>query len=168
MKSYVLLIIVIIYLAICSIPGYASSDIEIVMNGTLPYDKSVTIGTAFNNFSYFESKKWIPRKEENKGRLVIFIGKLDLGKLNQYNKVLNGLQAAFVRVVFSISIDNSVEVKSFSYQILLPGEFKLLDCDVDTQVSLKDFVLNIYKNDSKSGLILSNDLAKAFPLLRPR
>jgi hypothetical protein len=74
LKNYILTIIIIPYLAVCAISIYDSSDVEIVMNGTLPYDKSITIGDAFNKFRYFESKKWIARQEENKRRLVIFIG----------------------------------------------------------------------------------------------
>jgi hypothetical protein len=163
LKNYILTIIIIPYLAVCAISIYASSDVEIVMNGTLPYDKSITIGDAFNKFRYFESKKWIARQEENKRRLVIFIGALDLGKLKHYNNELNMLRAAFIRVVFVMNIDKSIDIMSLSYQILLPGEFKLLEWIMDTPDYFKDSVLNIYKNDSKSGLIISNELTEHLP-----
>ena len=159
MKNYILIIIIIPYLAVCAISVYANSDVEIVMKGTLPYDKSITIGDAFNNFRYFESKKWKAHQDENKRRLVTFIGALDLGKLKYYNNELNKLRAAFIRVVFVITIDNSIDIRSFSYQILLPGEFKLLNWIIDPDC-LKDSVLNIYRNDSKSGLIISNELTE--------
>ena len=160
MKNYILIIIIIPYLAVCAISVYANSDVEIVMNGKLPYDKSISIGDAFNNFRYFESKKWKAHQDKSNGRLVIFIGALDLGKLKRYNNELNIVRAAFIRVVFVINIDNSIDVKSFSYQILLPKEFKLLDWFMDTPDSLKDSVLNIYKNDSKSGLIIGHELTE--------
>jgi hypothetical protein len=165
LKNFSLIIIIILYLAVCSSSAYAISDIEIVMNGKLPYDKSITIGDAFNKFHYFESKTWKFRQEENKGRLVIFIGKLDISKLGNYNNNINILQAAFIRVIFAINIDNSIDIKSFSYEIRLPKEYKLMDCIMDMPELFKDSVINIYKNDSKSGLIITHDLVKAFPLL---
>jgi hypothetical protein len=165
LKKYILYIIIIPYLAVCVSSVYAQTDIEIVMNGKLPYDKSMTIGDAFNKFRYFESKAWRFRQEENKEKLVIFIGKLDLRKLSSYNNILNALQAAFIRVIFALNTDNSIDVKSVSYQIRLPKEFKLMDYIMDTPDSFKDSVINIYKNDSKSGLIITKDLVKAFPLL---
>jgi hypothetical protein len=160
LKNYILIIIIIPYLAVCASPVYANSDVEIVMNGKLPYDKSISIGDAFNSFRYFESKKWKAHQDKNKERLVIFIGTLDLGKLKRYNKEINIIRSAFIRVIFVIDIDNSIGVKSFSYQILLPKEYKLLDWFMDTPDSLKNSVLNIYKNDSKSGLIISRELTE--------
>ena len=158
MKNYILNLIIISFLAVWASSVYAKSDVEIVMNGTLPYDKSITIGDAFNNFRYFENKTWKVRQEENKIKLVIFIGALDLEKLKRYNNDINRLKAAFVRIVFVISNDNSIDVKSFSYQILLPGEFKLVDWVMDAS-DLKHSIVNIYRNDSKSGLIISNELS---------
>ncbi len=168
MKNFILIIVIISYLAVCASTTYAKSDVEIVMNGKLPYDESITIGDAFNNFRYFESKTWKFRQDKDKSRLVIFIGKLKLGDLRQYNKALNILQAAFIRVIFAVNVDNSIDIKSFSYEIRLPNEFKLLDCIMDTPDYFKDSVSNIYKNDSKSGLIIMHDLLKAFPQLETR
>jgi hypothetical protein len=88
---------------------------------------------------------------------------LDLGKLKHYNNELNMLRAAFKRVVFVMNIDKSTDIRSLSFQILLPGEFKLLEWIMDTPDYFKDSVLNIYKNDSKSGLIISNELTEHLP-----
>ena len=159
LKNYILIIIIILYLAVCDSSAYAKSDVDTVMNAKLPYDKSITIGDAFNNFRYFENKTWKIRQEENNSRLVIFIGTLDLEKLKQYNIELTKLQAAFIRVVFVINIDNSIDVRSFSYQTRFLKEFKLLDWNMDTSDDLKYSVLNIYKNDYKSGLIISNEIS---------
>jgi len=168
LKNYILITIVILYLAIFASSVYAKSDVEIVMNGKLPYDKSITIGDAFNNFRYFENKTWKFRQEENKKRLVIFTGALDLGQLRQYNNNLNKLKAAFIKVIFVINIDNSIDIGSLSYHIRLRGEFNLQGCVMDTPDSLKYSVLNIYRNDSKSGLIITHELVNAFPLLESR
>jgi hypothetical protein len=153
-----LIIIIISCLMACASSADAKSDVEIVMNGRLAYDRSMTIGDAFNNFRYFQSIKWRVHQDENKKRLVIFIGTLDLGKLKQYRNEINALQAAFIRTIFVINNDNSIEVKSFSYQVRLPKQFKLVDWSIDTPDNLKYSVLNIYKNDYKSGLIISNEL----------
>jgi hypothetical protein len=167
LKKYILIIIIIPYLAVCAISVYAKSDIEIVKGSKLSYDNTITIGDAFNNFSFFKDKTWTFRQDKDKNRLVIFIGKLDLSKLRYYRE-LNIVQAAFIRVIFTINNDNSIGIKSFSYQIQLPKEFKLMDSIMDTPESYKYSILNIYKNDSKSGFIIMKDLVKAFPQLETR
>jgi hypothetical protein len=168
LKKYILIIIIIPYLAVCASSVHAKSNVEVVMDGKLPYDTSITIGDAFNNFCYFESKTWKFWQEENKKRLIIFTGALDLGKLRPYNNNLNKLKAAFVKVIFVIDIDNSIDIRSFSYHIRFLGEFNVLSCIIDTPDSLKYSILNIYRNDSKSGLIITRELVNAFPLLEIR
>jgi hypothetical protein len=168
LKNYILYIIIIPCLAFCASSVHAKTDIEVVMNGKLPYDKSMTIGDAFKNFNYFVSKTWKFRQDEDNKRLVIFTGGLDLEKLGRYNKELLKLKAAFIRVIFVKNNDNSIDVKSCSYHIRLRGEFNILSCVVDTPDSLKYAVLNIYRNDRKSGLIIAHELVSAFPVLEAR
>ena len=168
MKSYILYIIIIPCLAFCAISVHAKTDIEVVMDGKLSYDKSMTIGDTFNKFRYFENKTWKFRQEEDKKRIVIFTGALNLENLRQYNKELIKLKAAFIRVIFVINNDKSIDVRSFSYHIRLREEFNVLSCIMDTPDSLKYSVLNIYRNDSKSGLIITREIVKAFPLLEGR
>jgi hypothetical protein len=168
LKKYILIIISISYLAVCASTVHAKTDIEVVMDSKLRYDKSMTIGDAFNKFRYFESKAWNFRQEEDNKKLVIFTGTLDLGNLKQYNKNLMKLKAAFIKVIFVINIDNSIDVRSISYHIRLRGEFNILNCSIDTPDSIKYSVLNIYRNDSKSGLIITHELVEAFPLLETR
>ena len=168
MKNYILIIIIIPYLAFCASSVHAKTDIEVVMDGRLPYDKSIAIGDAFNKFRYFENKTWKFRQEEDNKRLVIFTGALDLEKLRKYNKELIKLKAAFIRVIFVKNIDNSIDVRSLSYHIRLRGEFNVLSCVINTPDSLKYSVSNIYRNDFKSGLIITHELVSAFPLLETR
>jgi hypothetical protein len=165
LKNYILYIIIIPCLAFCASSVHAKTDIEVVMTGKLPYDKSMTIGDAFNNFRLFQNKTWKFRQEEDKKKLIIFTGTLDLGNLRRYNNKLGGLKAAFIRVIFVLNTDKSIDVRSFSYHIQLPREFNVLSSIINTPDSIKYSVLNIYRNDSKSGLIISHELVSAFPLL---
>ena len=168
MRNYILYIIIIPCLAFCAISVHAKTDIEVVMNAKLPYDKSMTIGDAFNKFHYFKSKTWKFRQEEDNKKLVIFTGTLDLRDLSRYNNKLSALKAAFIRVIFVLNTDKSIDVRSFSYHIQLPREFNVLSSVIDTPDSLKFSVLNIYRNDTKSGLIITKELVSAFPILETR
>jgi len=167
MKNSFSIIIIILCLAVYASQVHAKTDIEVVMNSKLPFDKNMTVGDAFNNFHYFKNKTWCFREEDNK-RLVIFTGALDLEDLSQYNKRLIGLKAAFIKVIFVKNVDNSVDIRSLSYHIRLPRGFNILSYVIDTPDSLKYSVLNIYKNDSKSGLIITRELVSSFPVLDTR
>ncbi|NIA10462.1 MAG: hypothetical protein GWP10_12220 [Nitrospiraceae bacterium] len=57
-----------------------SSDIDLVKNGVLDFDKSLTIGEAFENYKYFTDVSWKAFKTENGRRMVQVSGTIDLNK----------------------------------------------------------------------------------------
>jgi hypothetical protein len=55
-------------------------NINLVKDGILPFDKSITVGNALDNYEFFERKKW--DFEEKKGRkMVVFRGDFNTDKL---------------------------------------------------------------------------------------
>ncbi|MDL2313817.1 hypothetical protein LJC36_02425 [Desulfovibrio sp. OttesenSCG-928-C14] len=52
------------------LPGCNGSDIDIVKNGKLSLDKSVTVGNVIDNYQYFSSTKWSEFEDKNKRRIV--------------------------------------------------------------------------------------------------
>ena len=126
MRNYILYIIIIPCLAFCAISVHAKTDIEVVMNAKLRYDKSMTIGDAFNKFRYFKSKTWKFRQEEDNKKLVIFTGTLDLSDLRRYNNKLGALKAAFIRVIFVLNTDKGKNVGRLNVRYTSEDEWRRL------------------------------------------
>jgi len=159
-KNYILIIIVSLCLISC-----AKSDVDIVKNGTLSYEKSITIGDAFDNFKFFKNKKWEAHEEENKRKCVVFMGELDLEKLKEtkyYNHYLNNIAKAFIMAYFVIHRDKTININYFSYKIVRVGDNRLQGWNMDSIDYLIEAILNIYKNDSESGLKVSHELRNAY------
>ena len=73
------------------IPGCSKSDIaqqdldqsttvQIVKNGTLEFDKSVTVGNALDGYKYFGSTKWTSFQDSQKRTIVEFEAPYDYDK----------------------------------------------------------------------------------------
>ncbi len=55
----------------------AGNPVDIVKNGRLGLDESITIGKAFDNYKYFKSTKWESFKDSQDRTIVQFTGTLN-------------------------------------------------------------------------------------------
>jgi hypothetical protein len=75
-KRVILICIFLLLFGACS----NSDEINLVKNGILELDKSLTVGEAFENYKYFSDVKWEAFKTDNGRRVVQVTGILDLDK----------------------------------------------------------------------------------------
>jgi hypothetical protein len=89
-----------------------SGDVSLVKNGTMEFDKSLTVGQALDKYKYFKSTKWEAVKTDNGRRLVNVVGDLDISRypyLNSDNTP--AIKSAYVRFQFIINQDKTFELK---------------------------------------------------------
>ena len=76
MTSGILLIVVILFSG-CSEEKANSSNIEKVKKGVMNFDKSITIGQAFDNWNSCKNKKWNEFRTDNQKQIVEFTCKIN-------------------------------------------------------------------------------------------
>jgi hypothetical protein len=89
-----------------------SSDVSLVKNGTMEFDKSLSVGQAIDKYRYFKSTKWEAVKTDNGRRIVNVIGDLDISRypyLNSDNTPT--IKSAFIKFQFVINQDKTFEMK---------------------------------------------------------
>ncbi len=147
----ILILLVLIALGGCS----RSDDIDLVKNGVLEFDQSLTVGEAFENYKYFKKVKWEAFKTENGRRVVQVTGSLDLEKypLGREWKQ-KGIKNADVIFQFLILKDNK-HFQLYTYGIRLVfnnGTEKILDAsDLGlTRLQMLRNLKEIYDNEPLS------------------
>lgn len=103
----------ILYLSVCMLLGLAActghNDISLVKDGLLDLDKSLTVGKAIDNYSYFKSTKWKLLTTENGRKVVQVTGNFNVTKHPSFN-VANGTKEAYVQFQFQLNQDSTFEV----------------------------------------------------------
>lgn len=113
-KPKVLFVIVACCWMLCGcdkIKKLTSSDISSVKNGTLEFDKSLTVGQAVDKYRYFKKTEWEELKEDNGRRVVQATGFFDISKhptINTNNNPL--LKLAYIRFQFILNQDNTFQL----------------------------------------------------------
>lgn len=81
-------------------------------NGYLEFDKSITVGQAFDGYKYFKSKKWISYKTDQGRRVVEFSGAVDMGNPDNQLTILSTEKPSTIetKVQFLINGDNTYSV----------------------------------------------------------
>ena len=109
MKRKILLLAVLWSLLGCN---KISNDVDIVKNGTMSLDKSLTVGQAIDNYKYFKSTKWESTKSDNGRNLVNATGTLDVSRfpyLNTYE--IPELKSAYITFQFIVTRDKTFDMK---------------------------------------------------------
>ena len=116
-----------------------TGDVAFVKNGILEFDKSITVGEAFDNYKYFKNVKWEAFTSENGRRVVQVTGELDIDRMPTLSFLKNeGIKKIYAIFQFVINRDG----ESFKFHTL---GFKLVlnDGTVKT-ASAKDMGMNIF------------------------
>lgn len=94
------------------------SNISKVKDTVLEFDKSLTVGQAFDNYQYFKSKKWEDIRSDNGKELVQFEGilniDLDLPRMIELKKSCKEVKVVFQ---FVKNKDNTVEIHAYGTQV---------------------------------------------------
>jgi len=116
-----------------------NNNVSIVKNGILDFDKSLTVGQAFDNYKYFKDVEWESFTSENGRKVVEVNAKLDFSKYPD-SEALKKQEVKNITIFFQFLINQDLE----SFQIHTYGmEFEMNDGTKKT-VDAKDLNLNQY------------------------
>lgn len=88
--------------------GCSENKVAMVKNGTLQFDKSLTVGQAIDNYKYFKKTKWETLTTENGKKVVQVTGQIALDK---HPSIKNPeLKAMDVRFQFIVNQDKTFEL----------------------------------------------------------
>ncbi len=113
MRFYNYLVIV---LSIFMITG-CSNDVSTIKNGTLEFDKSITVGQAFDKYKYFSSTKWKSFSTDNGKKIVEVKGDFKNEYL-QHMKWEDKFASASLIVQFTINKDDTFEISALAFDFL--------------------------------------------------
>ena len=112
--------------------GCSDSPIDIVKNGKLDFDKSTTVGNAFDNYPYFKSTSWETFDDQQKRTIVQFKGSFDLIDLAK-EEIRTKAPAAYFPVNYAEVLADCIDDKGcylysanyyFVVQFLITGDQK--------------------------------------------
>jgi hypothetical protein len=88
-----------------------NDDIELVKNGTLRFDRSLTLAQALSNYQYFNSVRWENYESKNGRNIVAATCSIDIGKY-PYGDVLrkNEVKQYIIGFQFSINVDGGFQL----------------------------------------------------------
>lgn len=88
------------------------SDISSVKDGTMDFDSSITVGDAFDNYSYFVSTDWKSFETSN-GRKIVEVKGFFSDKYPIFQKLKrNGVEELSLTVQFKVNKDDSFEISA--------------------------------------------------------
>ena len=103
------------------------SDVSVVKNGTLSFDKSITVGDAFDKYSYFTSTSWEDFETSNGRKIVEVIG-IFTDEYLKIMKVEQKIKKASSIVQFKINKDDTFEIAATGFEAIgKNGKTKKID-----------------------------------------
>lgn len=153
--------------------GCGSNPIDLVKDGILNFDKSITVGNAFDRYNYFRKNDWKFFESTQKRKIVQFSAIIDLNNILQNAKdreefTTDAYKATLWNKIKSITyiaqfiIDYDMKGFKLGYsglEIILKNGAKIELADNDTDI-LKD----IYSNKPISLFTLTSILSHSIKL----
>ena len=103
------------------------SDSNIVKNGTLNFDNSITVGEAFDRYSYFTSTSWRDFETSNGRKIVEVTGEFNDEYIKKMGWTKQFSQASLI-VQFKINKDDTFEISAIGFNVVgINGETKEID-----------------------------------------
>jgi len=123
------------------------SDVDTVKDGTLNFDNSITVGEAFDKYSYFTSTSWKNFETSNGRKIVEVTGDFN----NEYIKLMGWTKQfaqASLTVQFKINKDDTFEVSAIGFNVVgMNGETKEIDAGSGMSVLQLNNMLKELYND---------------------
>lgn len=109
---YCVVISVILVVAGCDkIKNLTSDEVALVKNGTISFDKSITVGQAIDRYHYFKNTNWKVIKEENGRKIVQATGYFDTDKYyKDFNIDNKDIKSVYLQFQFIINQDKTFEL----------------------------------------------------------
>lgn len=107
LKKFVSSIVVMLGLSLF-VGGCSDNKVSMVKNGTLEFDKSLTVGQALDKYKYFKNTKWEVITTENGKKVVQAIGQI---ALDNHPSIKNPeFKAMDIRFQFIVNQDKTFEL----------------------------------------------------------
>lgn len=125
--------------------GYAN-NVTLVKGGTLAIDEAVTVGDAFDNYTYFSETSWDSLETKNGRKVVQVSGSFDLDKHPQAVTFLeNGILAIDLLLQFSINKDGKTFNLSYGEMSMTGTTGEVKNMPLNT-IELTSSLKSIYAN----------------------
>ncbi len=85
-----------------------NSEMSLVKKGVLEFDKSLTVGQAFDNYKYFKETKWEVITTENGKKIVQVTGDFDVSKFSEPYK--SNVKNMYAKFQFQINQDKTFDL----------------------------------------------------------
>jgi len=108
-KHFVPFSILVIFLTIVGCDKFGGGELDLVKNGTLAMDKSLTVGKAIDNYKYFKNTEWKLVTTDNGKKIVEAVGNIDTGKHPTLNSN-GGIKSIHIKFQFKINQDKTFEL----------------------------------------------------------
>ena len=92
------------------------SDSNIAKNGTLNFDNSITVGEAFDRYSYFTSTSWRDFETSNGRKIVEVTGEFNDEYIEKMGWTKQFSQASLI-VQFKINKDDTFEISAIGMEV---------------------------------------------------
>lgn len=122
------------------------SNVSLVKNGYLEFDKSITVGQAFNHYAYFKNVEWKSFTTENGRNIVQVNSFMDLDKHPTGKQLKEQINSWEVIIQWRINSDNTFEIQYYGLKIIKKnGELK--EQKLDDPIGLMNNLREIYNNE---------------------
>lgn len=139
--------------------GCGNKEVSVVKEGTMDFDKSLTIGQAIDNYKYFKKVNWKLDKSDNGKKIVVVTGDIDIEKIikeyrasggqekwanRDIGDLLSDVKSSTLEFDFLMNTDNTFELVWYGYRIETRNGDKYNP--PANSISDKDELRFIYKN----------------------
>jgi hypothetical protein len=124
-----------------------SRDESVVKNGTLDFDKSITVGQAFDKYKYFSSTKWKSFSTDN-GKKIVEVEGVFKNEYLQHMAWEDQFASVSLIVQFTINKDDTFEISALAFDVLTRnGDKKRQDIGESlTTKQFNTFLKELYNN----------------------
>ncbi|KHK02899.1 hypothetical protein [Desulfovibrio sp. TomC] len=124
--------------------------ISMVKKGTLVFDSTTTVGNALDNYQFFKTIKWSEFEDQQKRKVVEFVGIVDMPKSIDYvlNEKYDASTVSQLPIHKEILLDTQVKIQ---FLINTDNEsFKLANAAIETEgdrfLKVDELLTQLYKN----------------------
>ena len=104
---------------------FMDSDVSLVKDGTLRFDKSLKLGQAIDNYKYFKNVKWSSITSDNGKRIVSVIADIDMDKMRPDWE--NMVKKVSKEGALKFRVDESISNNILSYLLNQENKIRALE-----------------------------------------
>jgi len=153
-RAFVLLVAVLTMVVVLTgCDKFGGGDVSLVKTGYLDFDKSTTVGQAFDGYKFFTKKEWKSYKTDQGRKVVEFKGLLDLSSSDNGSPIFNHKKPTAVALVAKFLVNGDK-----TFQFADATLFGTVDGSIEESSKLwndydERIVRSIYANQSVTGYL---------------